>query len=330
MSRRENIIIKFLLFLLLLSGAFLRLITGEVDIDFMQFNAIFTNGTTENLIVIHHRLPALLNAVFVGAGLSLAGYLMQVVFKNALAGPYILGVASGAGLFVAVFLLTGISCILATVGVSFMAIVGAMAVALLLLLLLTKIRQTTTILIVGVLISSVATAVISLLQYFSSDEKLKKFIVWTMGNTEASSLNESLLIATITVLVFLIIRARQKSINLLMLPDNKAFSLGLNVKHTQIISLLMASVVTGVSVAFCGPIGFVGIVVPHLSAMLVKTRLVQFNLFMLFLTGANLVLYADLLAHLPQGTLLPVNAILAIFGIPVIFYIVLRKKSVIL
>ena len=122
MSRRENIIIKFLLFLLLLSGAFLRLITGEVDIDFMQFNTIFTNGTTENLIVIHHRLPALLNAVFVGAGLSLAGYLMQVVFKNALAGPYILGVASGAGLFVAVFLLTGISCILATVGVSFMTI----------------------------------------------------------------------------------------------------------------------------------------------------------------------------------------------------------------
>jgi iron complex transport system permease protein len=318
------------LLLFLIVGSYFRLFTGEIEIRVADFQQIFKQGTVENLIVLHHRLPALLNAVFVGAGLSLAGYLMQIVFKNALAGPYILGVASGAGLLVAVFTLTGISGIVATMGLSVFAIIGAMGVSLLLLMLLAKIKQTTTILIIGVLISSISTAIISLLQFYSDNDKLKKFVIWTMGSTESSTLNQSVILAVCSLVVYALIWFNRKNINLLLLPTAKAFSLGLNVKKMQLLVLFLASVITGLSVAFCGPVGFVGIIVPHISAMLLKSRLIQFNEQYLFLIGANLVLYADLLAHLPNQSILPVNAILAVFGIPVIFYIVLRKKTVVL
>ena len=329
MSNNKQYITFLLLTILLFTGSWLRLFTGEVAVGFSQINELFSHGSTANLIILHHRLPALINAVFVGAGLSLAGYFMQIVFKNALAGPYILGVASGAGLFVAVFLLTGVSGILAQFGLPFFAVLGAMSIALLLLILLAKIRQTTTILIIGVLISSVATAIISLLQYFSPDEKLKKFVIWTMGNLESSTLNQSFGIACVVLVAFVFAFFYRKQINLLLLPFAKAYSLGLNVKKTQLYVLFVASAVTGISVAFCGPVGFVGIIVPHISAMLVKSRLAEKNVGLLFLTGANIVLYADLLAHLPHNALLPVNAVLAVFGIPVIFYIVLRKKAVV-
>ncbi len=314
---------------MLLAGSGLKLFTGEISISFGQMALLFTPQSMPHIIIVQHRLPALLNAVFVGAGLSLSGYVMQVVFKNALAGPYILGVASGSGLLVAVFLMTGVSGILWTMGIPFFAVAGALSVSFLLLFLLAKIRQTATILIIGILISSVATAIISLLQYFSPDEQLKKYVLWTMGNLEATTWQQSVWVAVLITASFVAVAFSRKKVNLLLLPESKAFSLGLNVNAARIYLLIVASVITGISVAFCGPIGFVGIVVPHLSAMLVGSRLSQYNTALLFLIGGNLVLYADLLAHLPSTIMLPVNAILAVFGIPVIFYIILRKKSVV-
>ncbi len=313
----------------LVIGSWLKLFTGEISISYEQLPLVFTPGTVPNIIIGQHRLPALLNAVFVGAGLSLSGYVMQVVFKNALAGPYILGVASGSGLLVAIFLMTGISGIFLLLGVSFFAVAGALSVSFLLLFLLAKIRQTATILIIGILISSVATAIISLLQYFSPDEQLKKYVLWTMGNLESTTWQQSVAVSLLVLLSFIAVVFSRKKVNLLLLPERKAFSLGLNVNATRIYLLVLVSVITGVSVAFCGPIGFVGIVVPHLSAMWVGSRLSQYNTALLFLIGGNLVLYADLTAHLPHTIMLPVNAILAVFGIPVIFYIILRKKAVV-
>jgi len=334
--------VKFMYILLVITAIILfglELSIGSVNIPMNNiFGILFGKGDVNEswrLIVIESRLPRALAATLAGACLSVGGLIMQTLFRNPLAGPHILGISAGASLGVAVvvlgFEILGIAAFLNNF--KFILVVSAFFGATLVLLILfsisVRIKDLLTVLIFGILIGSISLAIVGILQYLGSEQQLKSFLIWTLGSFDGVDLNSAKLITvlgilTISLTIFLI-----KPLNLLLTGEEYAQSLGLNVKKARLKIMLLAGCLTAIITAFCGPIGFVGVVVPHFSRLLFKT-FDHKQLFMAtILTGINIMLIADLVAHLPgSAMILPINSITSLIGIPFIFWMLLRKKMI--
>ena len=293
-----------------------------------------TAGETVNTIVREFRLPKAITAVMAGMALSVSGLQMQTVFRNPLAGPYVLGISAGASLAVALFAL-GFSSFLA-VGFSFagswslatIAWAGAFAVMLLILFVSSRVNDNMTVLILGILFSSAAGAVVSILQYFSSESMLKAFIVWTMGSL-GSITSEQLTVVVPAVLAgILLALAKMKELNAFLLGENYARSLGVPILRSRLWIFLSASLLAGTITAFCGPIGFIGIAVPHLARVIFRTTDHRVLLPAVILLGANAMLLSDIIAQLPgfQATL-PINSVTALLGIPIVIWMIIRNRK---
>lgn len=292
-------------------------------------------GAADNEIVrrilLDFRLPKTAVALLAGAALSAGGLLMQTLFRNPLAGPYVLGVSSGASLGVALFLLglpvLGTAGIARDIGVAAAAWLGAAAILLLVMAVSSRIRDIMAVLILGMMFGSAATAFVDLLQYFSSDSALKNFVIWSMGSLGGLS-HGQLLILTLCVAGGLVMAALSvKPLNLLLLGEGYARSMGVSVKRVRLLLFLATALLAGSVTAFCGPIGFVGIAVPHVARMLFRRADHRVLLPASVLIGANLMLFCDMVSQLPGTELiLPVNTITALLGIPVVVMVVVNSK----
>jgi len=325
-----------LLFILLFAA---DIFLGSVMISpKVVWNAFFNIQSVENevlIIIREFRLPKAITAIFAGAALSVAGLQMQTIFRNPLAGPYVLGITSGASLGVAILIL-GYSSVYSTEYISYLgnfsiaasAWMGAAFVLLLILIISNWIRDIMTILILGILFSGAISALVNILQYFSSESMLKSYVIWTMGSLSGVSVPQLQIMIPSVVLGITIAFFISAWLNILLLGEDYAKSLGVNILLVRICVFISSSILAGTITAFCGPIGFIGIAVPHLARMLFKTA----NHFILnaasILIGASMMLFSDIISQLPgSGISLPVNSITALIGIPLVVYIIVKKEK---
>lgn len=301
---------------------------GSLEIDPRD---VFTEGNIARSIVLDFRLPKALTALAAGAALAASGLLMQTIFRNPLAGPYVLGVSSGASLGVAIFMLgaplLGLG-IAKDMGVALSAWIGASSILLLIMAVSSRIKDIMAILILGMMFGSAASAFVDVLQYFSSDAALKGFVIWAMGSLGALSGTQLLILWICTTIGVALSVWSIKSLNLLLLGENYARSMGLNVKLTRGIVFLATSLLAGGVTAFCGPIAFLGIAVPHIARMLFKRADHRVLLPASILIGADMMLLCDILAGVPGSELvLPINTVTALLGIPVVVMVVFNSRK---
>jgi iron complex transport system permease protein len=309
----------------------LELTFGPVSIPLCDVFQILTNKEPDNpaweTIIMDSRLPRALTAAIGGGALALGGLLMQTLFRNALASPDILGVTGGASLGVALMLLsagasgTVFSSVTMDVPIALSAMAGAIGVLFFILLVAHRIADNLTLIIFGVMFSFLSGAWVSALQFKSTAESLRSFIVWGMGSFAEADFGQIIWMAVILIFAFIIILLILPRLNLLLLGENYASSMGLNVKRTRLILLIVTGVLTGIVTAFCGPISFIGLAVPHIARMLTGTSDHNKLLFPLVLSGCALGLLSDLGARYFE---LPVNTIASAWGAPFILFILWR------
>lgn len=267
------------------------------------------------------RLPKMLTALLAGAALSVSGLMMQTLFRNPLAGPYILGVSSGASLGVALLTMVGVG---SMAGLPFAAIVGSVAVLLLMMVLARRLRNNVSMLIVGMMVGSIAGAVVNLIQNFSNPEALKIFVVWTFGSLGSVGWREMMVLAPLVVVGLLLAFCLMKPMNGLLLGENYARALGMDVQRVRVAIVLVTGLLAGAVTAYCGPIAFVGVAVPHLARGLFGTTNHRYTLPVSAWLGANLLLLCDILSSLSTYPL-PISTISALFGAPVVIWVILKK-----
>lgn len=329
----------FLLLLLATVTLFLANVSlGSVSIPFEEVvRSLFSKPMSKEsweIILWNFRIPKAITAVLVGIGLSMSGLLMQTLFRNPLAGPYVLGLSSGASLGVA-FIILGAGFLplsiskffLSNYGLVLASSLGSFLVLLAVLLVSQQLKDTMAILIVGLMFGSFTSAIVSVLSYFTSAEKLQKFTFWSMGSISNLSWHEISLL-TLFVLIgisisFLVI----KPLNALLLGEKYAQSIGIDYKKTRLIIIIATSILAGSITAFAGPIAFVGLAVPHMAKLVFQTS----NHFVLFwstlLLGAIVMLSCDIIAQVPGNDMtLPINAITSVMGAPVVIWLLVRKK----
>lgn len=328
--------IKFIILGLLLAIFFFTdIYFGSVNISFQEFVSAFKGNGNEaiRLIIFEFRLPKAITAIFVGIALAVSGLQMQTIFRNPLAGPYVLGISSGASLGVAILVL-GFSSVFAisefniigSWAIVIAACTGAFLILMLIMAISHRVKDILTLLILGVMFGAATTSIVSILQYFSSESLLKVFILWTLGSlSNVSDLQLEILIACV-ILGLAIALITVKNLNALLLGENYAKSLGINVNRTRVLIFISTSLLAGSVTAFCGPIGFVGIAVPHISRILFKTGNIRILLPSSIIVGANIVLISDIVAQLPgSDKVLPINSITALIGVPIVIWIILKK-----
>lgn len=336
-SGREYRLLFTGLFLLLMLLFILDIFLGSVTIKPSDvIAAIFKNsGSNMETIIMRFRFPKAITALVVGIALSLSGLQMQTVFRNPMAGPYVLGISSGASLGVAFIILGSSSSISAEslkglgnwmlVGAAW---IGAGGVMLLIMIISSRVKDIMTILILGIMLSSGISAIVSIMQYFSNDTLLKAYVIWTMGslgNLTASQLQVLLLSVSAGLLLSIL---SIKMLNALLLGENYARSIGLNVKLSRTLIFACTSILTGSVTAFCGPIGFIGIAVPHIARILFKTSDHKLLVPGTILTGGAIMLASDIISQLPgSDSILPVNSVTSLIGIPVVIWVIFRNRK---
>ena len=326
---RKNTYIFIGLFLLLLLLALLDVCSGSIWISPLStLNSQLS--TLNSQLLLHLRLPKMLTAILAGASLSVAGLMMQTLFRNPLAGPYILGVSSGASLGVA--LVTMVTTILPLAFslsphslIATSAIIGSMLTMLLVMLFAKRIRSNVTLLIVGMMVGNIAGALVNMIQNFANPDSLKLFIVWTLGSLSGVSWDElptlAFGIAMAAILVLMLI----KPLNGLLLGEDYARGLGIHVERTRWMMVLASCLLAGSVTAFCGPIAFIGVAVPHIARGIFATSNHRLTVPASALIGANILLVCDILCNLGTYSL-PISTMSALFGAPIILWIVLKKK----
>ncbi len=298
--------------------------------------AIFKNqGSIAETIIMKFRFPKAITALLVGIALSLSGLQMQTVFRNPMAGPYVLGISSGASLGVAFVIMGSVSSIypLSLSGTGNWILVGAAwigagSVMLLIMIISSRVKDIMTILILGIMLSSGISAIVSILQYFSNDTLLKAYVIWTMGslgNLTSSQLQVMLLSVSVGILMSI---SSIKILNAFLLGENYAASIGLNIRFSRTMIFACTSILTGSVTAFCGPIGFIGIAVPHIARILFKTSDHKILIPGTILTGGAIMLASDIISQMPgSDNVLPVNSITSLIGIPVVIWVILRNRK---
>lgn len=272
------------------------------------------------------RFPKAITAILAGAALSVSGLIMQTLFRNPLAGPYTLGVSSGASLGVALLTMIGAFSIqLSAVSIPFAACIGAIAVLLLVLAVSRRVTNNVSLLIVGLMFGSIAGALVSLLQNFANPDALKLFIVWTLGSLSSVGWGDMQMLIPILLLGALFVLLAVKPLNGLLLGEDYARGLGINVTRTRIYIVLATGLLAGGVTAFCGPIAFIGVAVPHIARGIFNTSNHRITLPASALIGACLLLVCDVLCSLFTYPL-PISTVSALFGAPIIIWIILKKK----
>ena len=272
------------------------------------------------------RFPKALTAILAGAALSVSGLIMQTLFRNPLAGPYTLGVSSGASLGVALLTMLGAFSIqLSAISIPFAACIGAIAVLLLVLAVSRRVTNNVSLLIVGLMFGSIAGALVSLLQNFANPDALKLFIVWTLGSLSSVGWGDMQMLLPILLVGTLFVLLTVKPLNGLLLGEDYARGLGINVSRTRLYIVLATGLLAGGVTAFCGPIAFIGVAVPHIARGIFNTSNHRITLPASALIGACLLLICDVLCSLFIYPL-PISTVSALFGAPVIIWIILKNK----
>ncbi|SDG95649.1 iron complex transport system permease protein [Dyadobacter soli] len=321
----------------------LDIMLGSVAIPFKEVFRIVTTGESESrawlFIIEKIRLPKAITAILAGCGLSVSGLQMQTLFRNPLAGPSELGITAGAGLGVAAVMLAGGSSAsmyaISQLGISGswliigMASLGSAGVLALILLIAGRIRDNVILLIVGVMIGTITLSIISIWQYFSQPEQLQEYIMWMFGSLGGVTGYHLYVLSGVVTGGLLLAFASSKSLNALLLGENYARSMGLSVGRTRLLIMLSTSLLTGSITAFCGPIGFVGIAIPHITRSLLGTSNHRVLIPATCLTGTVLLLLCDIIAQLPgTQTVIPINIVTSLLGAPVVIWIIIRRNNI--
>jgi iron complex transport system permease protein len=336
--RGRNKIIFLLLAILLVVFFILDIFLGSVIVQFKDvLHAIFASANPDvEAIVLKFRLPKAITALLVGIALSLSGLQMQTVFRNPMAGPYVLGISSGASLGVA-FVILGYSSIFSgeITGMAgnwllvFAAWIGAASVLLIMLLISTKVKDIMTVLIIGLMLSSGISAFVTIMQYFTGEAMLRAYVLWTMGSLGNLTSGQLGVLATSVISGLIIGFISTKMLNALLLGENYARSLGLNITFSRIVVFAGTSILAGSVTAFCGPVGFIGIAVPHIARILFRTSDHRVLIPGTVIAGGSLMLMCDIVSQLPGSEqVLPVNAITSLAGIPVVVWVIMRNRKI--
>jgi iron complex transport system permease protein len=315
----------------------LNLVFGSIDIPLSEVvNALIGEPVAKHTwetIVIENRLPMALTAVLAGAALAVSGLLLQTTFDNPLAGPSILGVSTGSSLGVAIVMLAmgGVvsESISSYLGILLGAIVGAAVVILVLLFFSSIVKSTAMLLIIGIMVGYLTSSAISLLNFFSTQEGVHSFVIWGMGNFTGVTLDRlplfSILILVSLLLSFMLV----KPLNALLLGARYAENLGVSIKATRNKLLLLSGILTAIVTAFCGPIGFLGLIVPHIARLALRSSNHIVLLPATALAGAVIALLCNLISVLPASWgVIPINAITPVIGVPIIIYIIVNRKKI--
>jgi iron compound ABC transporter, permease protein len=336
MKRNVSIILLLVAGIIMLFA--MNLIVGSVRIPLADVCDIlfdkFEGKESWMYIVMENRLPQALTAMLCGASLAVCGLMLQTAFRNPLAGPDVFGISSGAGLGVAIvmlFLGGSVSTTLFTIS-GFLAIltsafIGAIVVTMIILFLSTMVRNSVLLLIVGLMVGYVSSSAVALLNFFASEEGVKSYMVWGMGNFGGVSMDHMLLFALLCLVgiiasIFLI-----KPLNIMLLGTQYAESLGINIRQIRNLLLVTVGLLTAVTTAFCGPISFIGLAIPHISRLLFRTDNHQILLPGTVLTGAVIALFCNLICYLPgELGIIPLNAVTPLIGAPVIIYVIIKRR----
>ena len=341
MSRSKTFVLMSLLGLSIIGFFILNLFLGSVQIPIDDIIGILFGKQADNVIwtniIIKSRLPQSLTAMMAGAGLAVSGLLMQTVFRNPLAGPSVLGISSGASLGVACVVLMSGSIggvalsklgVIGEVTITLSAIVGSLLIMALIAFVAQKVRGNVTLLIMGVMIGYIANAIIGVLKFFSAEEDIRAYVIWGLGSFSRVSGGQTsvfiiLMLVLLPVSFFLI-----KTLNLLLLGDSYAKNLGLNIKRARLLVIGCSGVLVAVVTAYCGPVVFLGLAVPHICRGLFHTSNHAVILPASLLGGASLALLCNLIARMPgfEGAL-PVNSVTALVGAPVVMWVLFNKRK---
>lgn len=322
------------LFLLMIAGMLALLFIGPVSLSFSDVIGVLLGKDKESVawvIVCHTRWPMAVTAALSGGTLSVAGLIMQTVFRNPLAGPSVLGVSTGASLGVAIVML-GAGGALGALG-QFGAFVGALAGAGLIIFILVsvsaRVRNNALLLIVGLMVSYLGSSLISLLNFFAPAEGIRSYVVWGLGSLQTVGPEDLAAFSLSTGLLLVVSLFMMKPLNAMLLGETYARSLGYNVGHVRSWLLLISGLLTAITSAYCGPIGFIGLVVPHLVRLLLGTGNHSLLIPASILGGAVLMIICALISVLPErGGIIPINAITPIIGVPVILLIILKRNRI--
>lgn len=337
----KNTLFIVLLLAVIVLLLFLNMVLGSVHIPMGSVWNILTGqgeepGAWQN-IIWKSRFPQALTALVAGAGLSISGLQMQTVFRNPLAGPSVLGISSGASLGVAFVVLFSGSIggvalshlgFIGEVALSIAAIIGSLSVMALIVFASRKVKGNVTLLIIGVMIGYLTNAIIGILKFFSVEEDIKTYVIWGLGSFARVSGNQMMLFVTIMVILIPLSFLLVKTLNLLMLGDGYARNLGLNIKRARILVIACSGVLTAIVTAYCGPIIFLGLAVPHLCRAIFQTSDHRLLMPAALIMGAALALACNLIARMPgfEGAL-PVNSVTALIGAPVVASVLFRKRK---
>ena len=339
-SRRFSLTVILLLALLALLAA-ACLVFGSVDIDASAVLSIVMGNESDNeawnIIVLQTRIPMILTAALAGAALAISGLLLQTTFNNPLAGPSILGVSTGAGLGVAVVMLAmggtigkmmGDVAIGGYIATLIGAFIGAGAVMLVLIVFSSIVKSSTMLLIIGMLVSYLASSVVQLLNSVATEEGVHSYVAWGFGNFSGVTNAQMPLFASLIIVGLIGSVMMVKPLNALLLGTRYAENLGVNTHRTRIALLTVTGLLTAVVTAYCGPIGFLGLVVPHIARLMLSTsnhsRLIPVTI----LAGADIALFCTLLSVGGDHGVIPINAITPIIGVPIILYIILNRRKI--
>ena len=336
MSLRYHIVMWSMVFIMFVLFA-ACLVFGSVDIPLSDVFGSLTGGevsrATSRVIVLETRLPMACTAMLAGAALSIAGLLMQTTFDNPLAGPSILGISTGSSLGVAIVMLALGGSIGGVMGSSLSALIGALlgagVIMLVLLAFSSIVKNSVMLLIIGIMVSHLASSAISLLNFFSTQEGVHSYVIWGLGNFSGVTLERLPIFAALVIVSLLLSMMLVKPLNALLLGARYAENLGVNIRGTRNRLLVLSGVLTAVVTAFCGPIGFIGLIVPHIARLSLRSS----NHIMLLpataLAGAVVALLCTLISVVPSASgIIPINAITPIIGVPIIIYIIVNRKRI--
>lgn len=319
----------------------LNLLSGSVQIPLTDVVSIlFTPNTSSEInptwsyIILETRLPQALTALLCGGALAVTGLMLQTAFRNPLAGPDVFGINSGAGLGVAIVMLwlggsvtTEMFSVSGFVAVLLAAFIGAMLVTGLIFFFSTLVRNNVMLLIIGIMVGYVSSSAIELLNFFSTEEGVKSYAVWGMGDFGGVSMQNMPVFASITVVGLLLAILLIKPLNALLLGEEYAESLGINTRRTRNLLLIITGILTAITTAFCGPISFIGLATPHIARLILGTQNHTRLLPATILCGSAIALLCNILCNLPgDGGIIPLNAVTPLIGAPVIIYVLVRTK----
>ena len=320
----------------------INLAFGSVSIPLDQVANILTGGSSGkaswDFIILQSRLPQAITAIFCGASLAVSGLMLQTYFRNPLAGPSVLGISNGASLGVAIVMLalggtlgaagemgTGLK-LTGSVLVIIAAFAGAVIVTMLYLVVTRFIKSNLIILILGIMVGYMTSSVVTLLNFFATVENVHSFVSWGMGSFSNVTTAQLPLLCGTSLVGIIIALALTKSFNMLLLGENYASNLGANLGRIRSMVLISTGILTAVTTAFCGPVSFIGLAVPHIARLLINSEDHRVLLPATLMSGAAIAMLCNIISVLPQQMIIPLNAVTPLFGAPVIIYIILKRK----